>query len=537
MGLVAALLFVIVTAGAADARTLDAMIFVPKASDVIAPAAPPRPQSAIDTSRVPALGTPGAQKALAPFLGKIIDKPLLDGLRDAVQAYFATLQQPFVTVVIPAQDITGGVLQVVVTQGRLGTVRVAGNKWFDAAQYSDAIHTRPGQLLDDRELAADVDWLNRNQYRQAALKAAAGSAPGTTDLTILTQDRFPVSFNTGIDNTGNASTGLTRLSTGFDWGNALFRGDDLYYQYTTTPDGTTVQQHTAGYTTWLPWRASVSLSGTYATTQAATSAFISSAGLTGTGSLRYVTPLRSNARVTQQLTAGSDYKSTNNNLLFGGVSVFPTTTKIYEFMASYAPTLADRLGSTSATLSVFLSPGGWGNANSDVAFGSQQPGARARYTYANASLTRAINLPAGAEFQIRMQAQISTANLLSSEQLNFGYPSVRGFPSSFATRDEGVLLSAQLSPRPFPLRIPQALRIANVRDAFAPFAFVDFGTGWNHQDIGGASSYVRALTFGPGFTYQFGRSISGRFDYGFVVQRYGLGEPGGQADLGVQFHT
>lgn len=114
---------------------------------------------------------------------------------------------------------------------------------------------------------------------------------------------------------------------------------------------------------------------------------------------------------------------------------------------------------------------------------------------------------------------------------------IRGFPSSFVIRDEGLLISSQWSPRPFPLGALQALRIANVHDAFAPLVFVDYGTGWNHQDIGGVGSYIWLLTAGPGFTYRFGPNISGRFDYGFVLQHFGLPAPGGQADLSLQLRS
>jgi hemolysin activation/secretion protein len=529
------LLIVLAATTCADARTAEAFIFVPKASDVVSQGAP-RPSRPIDTSGVPALSTPQAQRALTPFLGKNIDKGLLDAVRDTVSAYFAGIKQPYVTVVFPQQDVTNGVLQAVVTQSRLGTVSVMGNNWFDASLYRNAIQARPGTLIDNDALSTDMDWINSNQYRHAVVQAAAGKAPGTTDLMIRAQDRFPVSLNAGIDNTGNASTGLTRLTTGFDWGNAFFRGDDLNYEYETTPNGSTLQQHTASYAFNFPTRSTLSVSGEYATTQVPSAAF-NNTGLTETLSVRYTAPLPSKGNFSQQIAGGTDYKSTNNNLLFGGVSVFPTTTKIYDFAVSYSPALSDHLGNTSATFSAFLSPGGWGNANTTVAFSTQQPGAVARYTYGNASVVRAFNFKGGVTAELHAIAQMSTGNLLASEQLNFGYPNVRGFAESFATRDEGVVLSLQIAPRAFPLGFPQVLRIPKVRDVIAPFAFIDYGTGWNHQDIGGVSSYVRTLTFGPGFTYQLGRAINGRFDYGFVVQHFGVAAPGGQADMAVQIHT
>lgn len=45
------------------------------------------------------------------------------------------------------------------------------------------------------------------------------------------------------------------------------------------------------------------------------------------------------------------------------------------------------------------------------------------------------------------------------------------------------------------------------------------------------------MTVGPGFSYQLGKNLTGRFDYGFVVQRFNVGAQGGQADLALQLHT
>ena len=42
------------------------------------------------------------------------------------------------------------------------------------------------------------------------------------------------------------------------------------------------------------------------------------------------------------------------------------------------------------------------------------------------------------------------------------------------------------------------------------------------------------LSVGPGVTYQIGRHASGRVDYGFVLQHFGLPAPGGQADMSLQ---
>jgi hemolysin activation/secretion protein len=512
------------------ARPLGALIFIAKQSEVVA--APPAPVQPIDASRVPLLATPSATRILVRFIGSEITEPLLNELRDVVQQYFVGMNRPFVVVSFPLQDVTGGVLQVLVTESTLEAVRVNGNRWFDAQEYSDAMRLHPGAPIDSSEVRADVDWINQNPYRHASVLAAQGAAPGTTDLIVNAQDRFPVTFSAGINNGGALSTGITQLTTGFDWGNALFRGDDLNYTYTTTPDWVSLQQNAASYTTYLPSHAALNLSGTYATSKAVSSPLFESTGLTQTLSFRFTTASHGSRTYSQQLSLGADYKRTNNDLLFGGTSVFPTATNVYDIAASYSANASDKFGGESGTVAVFVSPGGWGPANSTAAFNSQQQGATAQYAYLNANGTRSFNLPGGATLQFHATAQLSSGTLLASEQLNFGQPLIFGFPSSFATRDEGVIASMQIAPRAFPLGLGQG----KVRDSFAPFVFVDFGSGWNRQDFV-ARSAIWMVSVGPAFSYQFGHNLTGLFNYGFVTQHSGLPAPGGQAGLALQYHT
>lgn len=533
---VATLLFVAVAASAARATALDALVFVAKPTDVVGRRAPPKPAQRIDVARVPALATPGAAKVLQPFLGQQIDSKLLAQLRAAVQGYFVAIKQPYASIVFPAQDVTGGVLQVVVTVGRVGTVRVRGNRWFDTKLYTDALRVKPGQIPDSTTLDADVDWLNQSPYRNVRLEAAAGALVGTTDLTLQAQDRVPVSFYAAVDNTGSVATGLERLSSGFDWGNAFNRGDDLSYSYETTPDFTTVQQHAFSYTTSDPERSSLTLSGLYATAHTPSSSLTTTTGISEVLSLHYTLVLATSKAFSEQLGIGPEYKSTNNNLLFGGVSVFPTRTQIYDLAFSYGANWNNRAGSTSANAELVVSPGGLSYGNSTPAFLSQQPGAQANYVYGNATLQRAMALPGGGVLQLRAEGQLSDAILLPSEQLDFGgYGSVNGFPTSFATRDEGILFSAQVGPRPFSFGLHTDTHPRSI-DRFAPYVFYDFGLGRNHENIDGASN-IQLISAGPGFTYQVGKFVTARFDYGFVIQHIGAPPPGGQADLGVVIRT
>jgi hypothetical protein len=79
----------------------------------------------------------------------------------------------------------------------------------------------------------------------------------------------------------------------------------------------------------------------YATTSSLPSGITNTDGVTGTASPRYNMILPTVWGIHQTLSLGYDFKTTNNDILFGGVSVFPSTSEVDQFVATYSGGLAD----------------------------------------------------------------------------------------------------------------------------------------------------------------------------------------------------
>jgi hemolysin activation/secretion protein len=508
---------------------IKGIVLLPRAEDLVA-AGVPAPANQVDASRVPTLAAPEAQAAIRRYLGLPLRQVLLDSLRSAISQYYGSINRPFVSVAIPKQDVTDGVIQVVVIEGHLGKLGVEGNRWFDAAQYRDAVGLKPGDPIDNAELQAGIDEINRNQYRHATVAASAGAQPGATDLTIQAQDRFPVGVSAGIDNTGNTSAGLYRAWTALDWGNAFWRGDDFNYRFTVNPeDPRLLKQHSLAYTTTLPWHDTLNLTGSIVDSNTQSATLFTTAGHNDYASLRYqrglpVYQIPGFGPLTQTITVGYDFKSTNNNILFGGLSVFPSTTEIDQFLGIYGATLPDALGSTNLTGTLVVSPGGLTALNNTAIFQTQQAGARADYVYGNIALERLTNLALGVNWDAKAIYQRSNGILLSSEQLAFGGPYAnRGFVTTGATRDEGFQMLHELRAPAFQPNVPALFGMRGWQDQFVPFVFFDYGIGWNHPAPGTSNdSWLSEMSIGPGFTYQLDRYLAMRFTYGVPIQRVGF---------------
>jgi hemolysin activation/secretion protein len=477
----------------------------------------------VDDTAVPALASRRARSVTAAFLGRPIDDALLGDIRDQLATYYSSISRPFVDIAIPAQDVAGGVLRVNIIETKRGRVTVEGNRWFDAKQYTDAIRAPPGGPIDIQSLTGDTEWLNRGADRHATISLRPTDEPAIYDIAINAKDDFPLEVTLAADNTGTRDTGLYRTAIGVDWTNAFWRGDDLGYGFLASPDGFRLVQHAVSYTTYLPWRDTMSLFAAAVVTRGTTAGSANGSSINGRADIvswRYALALPSTPDFVQHIYFGYDFKSTNTNILNGGALIFPTTSELDQFPLSYETRRNDSQGWTALAMILVGSPGHLTPRNTEAALADQQPGASPSYLYGRISIERLTALPHDATWSARLTGQLSSDNLLSSEQLVLGgAQSIRGFVELAATRDSGAVMQQELR---FPPISPSVLPGLSEAGPVVPFGFLDAGVGRNHLDLADVRrSWVEMVSVGPGLTWQFVPSAALRFSWGFPLVHNG----------------
>src|SRR5579872_2848032 len=332
----------------------------------------PRPtgQSAEGVSSDIAFAAPVAPE-LQAFLGKPLTLGALARIEAVVIGYYRVHHRPFVNVAAPPQDVSSGIVQIVVTEYKVGAVRVLKNRWFAASLVRDAVRLKPGDPIDSTRLEADLAWLNQNPFLNVDAITRPGAQAGETDIDLMAHDHFPISVYAGYANNGSPATGLEQWKFGALWGNAFGTGQQLAYQFTASPDfftgraarpdgstGASFMAHALTATIQLPWRNTLQLIGDYETDHPNIGPDFARTGYSSQASVRYIIPLPPARRFSQQLSFGYDFKSTNNNLDFGGVAVSGQSTEIDQFPITYQATRGDRWGQTSLADTLVLSPGG-----------------------------------------------------------------------------------------------------------------------------------------------------------------------------------
>lgn len=492
--------------------------------DLVQPAAEPVRIRGDRIARIPGL----AQK-----LSSYVGKPLVIGDLNTICADIVTVYTqagyPVVSPIISEQDLTRGVLRIVVLEAKVGDVKVVVNPGkttvADAAivqNIQKQLTPKPGDDIRADAVLEDLDWLNRNAFQNATISFERGKSAGLTDV-VYNVDRlqFPVRMYAGYENTGTAATGDDRFLAGLNWNDAFGRPDNqLSLQATSGDQLNEYQAYGASYLMPISSLRHVwSVYGSWSSSQVqgvTGQPDINTVGTSWQIGTRYAIPLARHGSMTQQVDFALDFKHSNNNLEFGGTAIFDRSSDIVNASVGYTLANVGQWGSTQGDVHLFVSPGHLSPNNGDDEFTIARPGAKPAYAYLRGTLAHTIGGPDEFQLHAEVRGQVSSGALLSSEQFDLGgHDSVRGYRESAGLGDDGVLGQIELrSPGLSPLK---ALGRSDLRDRLNVIAFVDGGLIFNHDAQDGFPSQGHAIGAGLGVRYQLGQYVSLAYDYGWQI--------------------
>ncbi len=506
-------------------------------------------RAGVDLSRVQPPGSARLEARLRELLGQPIDRSILDRMRSTISDHYRTEGRPFLDVGIPRQDVTEGVVQLVVTEYRVGNVSVEGNAWFSDAFIRHRADLQTGSIIDRPALDRRVAQLSTGPYLSVVPEFSPGQTQGTTDMVLRATDRLPLQLTAGFGNTGSAVTGWERWSLGASWGNGFRAGHTLDWGISSSSDfwrafpshdgqrDPSFLAHTLGWRIPLTSGDAIQLTASYARINPQLGNDLRSPGLNmGFGAFYQMQlppsslALLQGAR--QELGIGYEFKRSNNNLSFGGAVVQRGFTEVSQVVLRYTLASGGAEGLTTLQTSAIISPGGMMPGNTDSAFqpsGVEQsglPGARARYAYHRTTLTRQIPLSEHLELVLRGSGQVASGTLLASEQLSIaGVDAVRGYREFGRAGSLGVILGAEL--RGPPIALLSRLIPGLPEDSLRPHLFLDAGHGWNPTASSAAPARQRTASFGIGAQYDLGRGLHLRLEQGWqIVQDQSKGADG-----------
>lgn len=521
----------------------DDRILLPHAKGIILTGDPTPLPLDVEGVAIVDLTLPGGAECLKErliplFMEKSLTVDDVNGIKREILRYYHDHGRYFVVVNVPEQDVTDGVLTLIVTEATLGEVTVSGNHYFSKELIRSYITQQAGAPIDNSVLVKNLYFINQNPFRHGDLVYGPGKNPGTTDVEVAMKDQLPLRAYLGTDNTGVEATGRLRLLTGFYWGKAFGKDQILSFQYTTSSDFHKFQGYTLSYNLLLPWQNTLLFYGGYSTTHVhltSVNKTDKNDGKSGQISFRYGIPFKPKTPLLHEFTAGYDFKSSNNTFTFSDVSDIPKnqrpkdrTANLTQFVFEYNFGYQKEIQKIGFDGELFLSPFSWIPGQSKADFQASNPYAKPHYAYGKVALDYTLSLPANFLWNTFFEAQVATSSLLPSEQFGLGgYDTVRGYNERASNSDEGILLTTEVWSPPF------SPSLGLLADHLQFLIFLDYGLAHDIHKISGIRQTDWLMGVGPGLRYSLGPHLTARLDVGFKLHREGFEGGIGMAHFSV----
>ena len=148
---------------------------------------------------------------LAALASKVTAKRVtladLQHVVDEINALYAKRGVLTARAFLPPQRISGGVVQIQLVEAKLGAVTVKRGAYTRAGYAAQRIVSKPGTVLDPRDLQQQIGRFNRNNDTQVQASLSPGHDPGTTDILLSLRDPPRNGLQLFVDNNGYESTG------------------------------------------------------------------------------------------------------------------------------------------------------------------------------------------------------------------------------------------------------------------------------------------------------------------------------------------
>ncbi|HBC7428430.1 TPA: hemagglutinin repeat-containing protein [Providencia rettgeri] len=334
-------------------------------------------------------------------------------------------------VLVPEQDLSTGVLQLVVMPGKVQKVIFTD----DSSQYSTlytAIPAHSGNLLDLRDIEQGLENLQRLPTVQASMEMVPGDGPGETQIVIKREQSRYWHAGAWVDNTGSKSTGKNQAGVMLALDNPTSLSD-LFYLTATRDLSFSSDKDTTNY------------------------------------SAHYSVPFG----YWQFATTASDYEYTqtiagaNNDIEYRGKS------KSLNLQLSNTQTVDGKNESKGSSIGAGLSTGGW-NVNASVNKGSGfEKGDSQFYTDTEVTAGKQLTLNSGKDTTLigahasgeTVKANVGGDLTLSSQQVTDKYDSKQQSGSVSGSIGSGLNTSASVN--------------ANKTEMHSDYQSVDKQTGIN----------------------------------------------------------
>jgi len=476
------------------------------------------------------------EELLKPFTGKRREYGDVQRALEALELRYRSAGFSAVQVLVPEQELGGGVVRLNVLEMRIARIVVEGNKAFSEANVRASLPAlKVGSSPRTADISANVQLANENPAKQADVVLRLAEKEGEVEARVALADSDPLKTFATLDNTGNKQTGDYRLGVGVQHANLFDRDHVATFNYITSPNkASQVKIYSASYR--LPLYslgdsmdviiAHSDVNAGVTETVAGPLAFSGKGDVFG---LRYNQLLTRRGEYSHRLVYGLDrraYKNVCTLGVLGAAGCGPAGASVTVRPASltYSGNWASpgRVSDFSLGYSRNL-PGGTNGEDADFVAarpsnvldsnGNPVSGAKSHYSVARVGASHVSAFQGDWQFRVALNMQLTSDALVSGEQFGIaGANAVRGFLEREVARDKGSIASVEVyTPN-------LADKLAAGKGALRALVFYDRGSAANNPLAGEADQKTVIASAGTGLRWVFEKSFSLRFDVARVLE-------------------
>jgi hemolysin activation/secretion protein len=447
----------------------------------------------------------------------------IEKARFAVQELYVRRGYGAVQVLVPEQEIAGGMVRLRVVEARIGKVEVKGNRHFSTENIRRSLpELREGHSPNTVALSKELALANENPAKQAVVTLGAGEKPGEIAAKVTIEDEKPWKVTLKADNTGNEQTGQTRTSVSYRHANVLNRDHQAVVHYTTSPErpdavsAVGAQYRIPIYETGD----TVQLSAGYSNVNAGTVAGMEMKGRGSSAGARYIHPLSPEGPYTHSVMVGADIRHHRSGLGQGDANVLNTELKTRPVSVAYSGQWQTQAHEGGLSLSVSRNlPGASKGQAAD--FEANRSGANPDYTVLRYDAWYRHRFAGDWSATVRLSGQETGDVLVPVEYMAIGgIDSVRGFYERQIGGDTGMWGSLEVS-------TPNWAPAVGLSGSSLRFVwFVDGGQVTRKNPLPGEKAQISVLSTGLGMRYHFAQTGLLRLDAARVLEGDGV-QPNG----------
>jgi len=464
------------------------------------------------------------EKAVYPFLGPGRTLTDLEMARVALEQAYKEKGYQTVAVQLPVQNGTRGVVFMDVVENRVGKLAVKGSRFFLPSEIKrSAPALAAGSTPDFNRVTQEVVALSGWPDRRVTPSILPGAEPGTVDVDLTVEDKFPLKGSLELNNRYNPDTSELRLNASASYGNVWQRGHTFGVSTQVAPlrvaDAKVISAYyLARFRNHKDF--SLMFSGTKQDSLIST---LGGAAVAGAGEIlgvRAMFNLPGRGIYFHSLSAGMDAKSFGEDVTFGG-ETSSTPIDYYPATVAYGGGWAGKEFFTELNASANLHFRGMGS--DPVSFDNRRFDATGSWMFLRADVSHTQDFSNGFQAFAKFQTQASNSPLINTEQFAGGGAStVRGYLEATALGDSGYFVTTELrSPSIFPA---SADGDGPAPDEWRFRVFFDGGRLYLNEALPEQTDVFDLASFGIGSSLTLRSNLHGSLDLAWPLTDQGVTE-------------